>query len=243
MSAVDESADLVDIEAEIRRVDGVIGAVIFHDSKGNPREVQAFTRAGISERRVRQAIAEALAQHHKMQTTERVYVFELTGEEFPLAAASPESGHPSAAGAQTVVTASAPLQAGSTGPVRARIGRIMLTASGARPVANVRLILGGKEAEGSGRGIDAQDPLRVTAATTLEAAQALIGQKGIFELEGVELVDAVGEQVVVVLVQSALGGERRLLGACLRCDAPVHEAVVRATLDAVNRQLESALTR
>lgn len=230
----DKSTDLVDLEAEIRRVDGVIGAVIFHDAAGNLREVQAFVRAGTSERAVRQAIAQALAQHGRMQSAERVYVFELSGEE--LVAAAPPAE-------EAIVERPPPTIDLAGRPPRPQIGRIVLTSTGPVPEANVSLIFEGREAEGLGRGLDVPDPLRVTAATTLEAAQALIRAENIFTLEGVGLTEALGRQIVVVLVQSSLAGGGLLLGASLVGEAPVHEAVVRATLDAVNRQLESALAR
>jgi hypothetical protein len=246
--------DMGGIEAEIRAIDGVIGAVIFNDPSGSPVEIQAFTKAGTLEREVRKSIGDVLAGYGKLGGPERVYVFELaeSGLEGPHVGAPnvevaipkqitvpqprPAAPEPAPAPQSTSTSRS------EVGARRPKIGKILLSSNGPTSQANVSLVLDGLEAEGTGRGRKTAFALRVTSATTLEAAQTLIGEKGIFTLEGVSLVEILSQQVVVALVHSSLGnGNGRLLvGASLVGDAPIYEAAVRATLDAVNRQFELA---
>lgn len=233
-------AGAVDLESEVKEIPGVISAVVFNDRTGRPVEVQAFTLAGTSEPDVRKRIAETLARRGQIQSTQRVVVFALAGE-----AGKARPGVPNVIGAQPswpdeTVARKLAAPPASRKP-RPRIGKISLAGSGPNAEASVSLIFDGKEAEGLGRARRTTYSLRVTAAATLEAAQALIGQPGLLALEGVSLVEVINKKVVVVLAHSALRGGRMVLGASLVGDGPVHAATVRAALDAVNRQLELAL--
>jgi hypothetical protein len=236
-----EEVETNQLEEQIRGLDGVLGAVVFKDSAGNPVEIQVFTRSGSSEPEIRRSIAELLARRGKGQTAERVFLFALAGQP----PSGPRVGAPNVAGAvgpHEVTEPEAPeLEPSSSRQKRPKIGRISLASSGPTSLANVSLTLNGRQAEGMGRARKTPYGLRVTAAATLEAAQALIGEPGLLALEGASLVEAVGRRLVVVLVHSALEGGRMVLGAALVGDTPVHEATVRATLDAVNRQLELVL--
>lgn len=236
-----EEVETNQLEEQIRGLDGVLGAVVFKDSAGNPVEIQVFTRSGSSEPEIRRSIAELLARRGKGQTAERIFLFALAGQP----PSGPRVGAPNVAGAvgpHEVTEPEAPdPEPSSSRQKRPKIGRISLASSGPTSLANVSLTLNGRQAEGMGRARKTPYGLRVTAAATLEAAQALIGEPGLLALEGASLVEAVGRRLVVVLVHSALEGGRMVLGAALVGDTPVHEATVRATLDAVNRQLELVL--
>ncbi|MGH2812546.1 MAG: hypothetical protein ACRDI1_07530 [Actinomycetota bacterium] len=241
-----EEVETNQLEEQIRGLDGVLGAVVFKDSAGNPVEIQVFTRSGSSEPEIRRSIAELLARRGKGQTAERVFLFALAGQP----PSGPRVGAPNVAGAVGPHEVTEPKAPEPEAPEpepspsrqkRPKIGRISLASSGPTSLANVSLTLNGRQAEGMGRARKTPYGLRVTAAATLEAAQALIGEPGLLALEGASLVEAVGRRLVVVLVHSALEGGRMVLGAALVGDTPVHEATVRATLDAVNRQLELVL--
>lgn len=190
-----------------------MGVVILDDGSGQNFEVQVFTKAGIEERKVRQEVARILSQHGRMQSTSRVFVFQFAGSDRETKALRR--------------------------PVIAKIG---LTSTGPNAEAEVNLVLDGKESAGLGSGPRTSYSLRVVAATTLEAAQAFLGSKGLFALEGASVVEVLERQVVLVLVNSALGNGDIVLGAALVGESPIHEATVRATLDAVNRHLSLALS-
>lgn len=221
-----------DLDADIKKLPGVINAVVFRDRAGHAVEIQVFTRSGTAEAQVRRGIADALARRNSIQDAERIFVFELAG------GVGAQPGVPNVKGARPD-WAEAPPRSHAKG--RPQIGKISLAGVGADAKASVSLIYEGKEVEGLGKARKTTYALRVTAAATLEAAQALAGSPGMLALEGVSLVEALGRQVVIVLAHSAMGGGRLVLGASLVGDGSVHEATVKAALDAVNRQLELAL--
>lgn len=132
-------------------------------------------------------------------------------------------------------------QAPGKGSKRPLIGNITLTTAGPTVEAQVSLYLDGKTSDGFGSGPRSTHSLRVVAATTLEAAQAFLGKAGMFALQGVSLVEVMGQQVVIVLVHSVFGEGSLVLGASLVGDSETHEAAVRASLDAVNRHLSFML--
>lgn len=233
----DKVAEAGTLEEEIRQVPGVLGAVVFSDRGGHPVEIQVFTRAGVSEQDVRKAIAEILARAGVAHTTERIFLFELAGEP------SHRVAQPNLKGAVRLrppEQPSAPARSGARR--RPKIGRVHLAAGDPVTEVNVSLIYDGREAIGVGRSRKTPQALRVTAAATLEAAQALLGMKGVFALEGVAIIETRGELVVQVLVHSTIRGGRSLLGSAFVGSRPSHEAAVRASLDAINRQLELALS-
>lgn len=204
------------VEEEIRRIPGVVGLVILDEVAGRGAEIQVFINASASEYEVRQTVAEVLVRHGMMQSTDKVYVFQF--------AVKPAPGH---------------LGRPDRRPL---IGGITVAVEGPNSEAQVSLVMDGKESRGVGTGPITPHSLRVVAATTLEAAQAFLGQGGVFALEGVSLVETLGQNIVVVLAQSALGQGGLVLGSSLTADRPIHEATVRAALDAVNRQLSLALS-
>lgn len=204
------------VEEAIRRIPGVMGVVILDEVAGRGSEIQLFTDASTSEYEVRQTVADILVRHDMLQSTGKVFVFHF--------AARPDlgdSGRPDS---------------------RPLIGGITVSVEGLNSEAQVSLVMDGKESRGVGTGPITPHSLRVVAATTLEAAQAFLGQAGVFTLEGVSLIETLGQNIIVVLAKSALGQSRLVLGSALTADRPIHEATVRAALDAVNRQLSLVLS-
>lgn len=235
--ATEEETELAELEEEIRRIEGVIGAVVFNDVAANPVEIQVFTRSGTSEHSVRRQISGILTRRKMFSSAERVFVFELAG----VGGGAAKVGTPNVEGARRPTEEEIPPPAASKEAGRPRLGGISLISSGQLAQASVSLVFNGKEAEGIGHAANTPYGLRLTAATTLEAVQALLGRKDLFALEGVALMEVLDRKVVLVLVETKLGGGRLLLGSSLLADSPAHEATVRATLDAVNRQLELSL--
>lgn len=196
------------IEREIEGMNGVLGAVVLKDRAGKPRQVQVFTSPDTQKLSIQGRVIELLGERGHPVSSDQVMVFKLLGDKSML----PHS--------------------------RPRIDRVALEVEGPDCRANVSLVMNGVEAEGRGRSTRSHYALRVTAAAALEAAQALLGVKGVLELKGASVVDTLQRKMVIVLVHSSIAGERMVVGAALVDDAPVHEATVRATMDAVNRQLE-----
>lgn len=251
-----------ELEERIRSITGVIEAAVFGDSQGRPIEIQVWTRAGFPERDVRSGVSRLLTEEGELQSNERLYIFELTGESLdrrsvtPLGSipeaperpvtpleppVSPEPPEPETSEFPSGGWARPPASPESSKPRRPRIGKISLSSSETTSHAEVSLELPDRQAEGTGEGAKTPYALRVTAATTLEAAQRLLDRQGVFSLRGVSLVEVMDERMVVVIVESTLGEGASLLGAVLVGGSQVYEATVKATLDAVNRQLEQAL--
>lgn len=238
----DEQTALAELEEDVRRIDGVLGAVVFNDVAANPVEIQVFTRVGTLEQGVRRRISDVLTRHGKASSAERVFVFELASAGL---GSPPNIGAPNVEGVSpswTQEEQAAPAERKARTARRPQLGRISLATAENHSQASVSLIFNGKEAEGLGRAQRTPYALRLTAAATLEAAQALVGRKGVFSLEGVGLVEVLKQSMVLVIVRTTIGGGRVLLGASLVGESQAHEATVRATLDAVNRQLELRLS-
>jgi hypothetical protein len=94
----------------------------------------------------------------------------------------------------------------------------------------------GEDANFVGRASGDKTPhgLKVLGEATLEAVGKIMGDTR-FSFEGASLVNILGREAVMVLVRL---DELETVGAALVREAPVTEAAVRATLDAVNRRLD-----
>jgi hypothetical protein len=202
------------LEQEIESMNGVLGAVVLEDAVGKARQVQVYTSHDSQKPSIHGKVIELLASRGQPVPSDQVMVFKLVGDRSSLPQQSRQrQGRP-------------------------RIDRIALEVEGSDCRAKVSLVMNGVEAEGRGRSERSEYALRVTAAAALEAAQALIGAAGVLELKGASVVETLQRKMVIVLVNSSINGDRMVVGAAIVGDAPVHEATVRATMDAVNRQLE-----
>jgi hypothetical protein len=216
------------LEAEIERLDGVLGAVILQDRNGSPSEVQVFTRAEAPDTWTRENVMNLLQREGHEMSPDDVMVFKLKDR-------MPENKGKHSKPVALPSDVKVPDEQVQTRP---RIHRISLEVGGRSDEANVSLVMNGVEAVGKGRSTKTPHGLRVTAAATLEAAQALVRRSGILELKGASLVETLDQKVVVVLVQGHLDSGGLMVGAALVGESSIHEATVRATLDAVNRQLD-----
>jgi hypothetical protein len=111
---------------------------------------------------------------------------------------------------------------------------VVLTSSHWTSEAEVAL---GEEADFIGKASGDKTPhgLKVLGEATLEAVGRIVGSTK-FSFEGASLVNVLGREAVMVLVRM---DDLENVGAALVRGGPVTEAAVRATLDAVNRRLES----
>jgi hypothetical protein len=126
---------------------------------------------------------------------------------------------------------------------RPSITKIHLVSSGLDVMATVTLASGSRTAVGEARGLASQSGVhRAVAVATLHAVEQLVGGVVRVELEHLEVATTGSERTVLVRLNllSAQGSELLTGAAAVRDD--VRQAVIRATLDALNRRLELLLS-
>jgi hypothetical protein len=126
---------------------------------------------------------------------------------------------------------------------RPAISRMHLVSSGLDVTASVTLSSGERTAVGEARGAASQSGVhRAVATATLRAVEELVDGQMRCELDHLEVTPMGNERTVLVsLTLLTSKGTERLTGAAgVRED--VRQAVIRATLDALNRRLEMLLT-
>jgi hypothetical protein len=126
---------------------------------------------------------------------------------------------------------------------RPAIARMHLVSSGLDVTASVTLSSGVRSARGEARGAASQTGVhRAVATATLRAVEELMDGQVRVELDHLEVTPMGSERTVLVsLTLLTAKGTERLTGAAgVRED--VRQAVIRATLDALNRRLEMLLT-
>ncbi|MCW2679322.1 MAG: hypothetical protein JWM62_723 [Frankiales bacterium] len=127
-------------------------------------------------------------------------------------------------------------------PGRARIDRLDLHTDGASFSVGIALSCAGRSATASARsGTTGAGTRRAVADATLQAVTGLLAHPVHLEVDHVERSDAGAAPVVLVQVSLVSGeGVQRLAGSAVVQDGE-GDAVVRATLDAVNRRVEALL--
>ncbi|MEA2452190.1 MAG: hypothetical protein QOG04_900 [Actinomycetota bacterium] len=237
---------LVELEAAIKALPGVLGCVILTDGDGAPSEIQAFTRLGTEPAGVQTAVEAEVAGRGLAGSLRQVFVFELEAESHfgdretleraaELAEQEARTRGPHADASQELRSLQAVMTHGAPGSVaRPPLLRVNFTSSSRTSEATVAL--GSEHSEVVGEAVGEKTPhgLKVLAEATLEAVDQLIGDSKI-QLIGASLVSVIGSEAVLVVVKEIDGPE--MLGAALVRGGPVTEAAVRATLDAVNRRL------
>ncbi len=126
--------------------------------------------------------------------------------------------------------------------LRPAITRMHLVSSGLEVTATVSLSSGERITAGEARGSASQSGVhRAVANATLRAVEELVDGQVRFELDHLEVSPMGNERTVVVALTllSARGTERLTGAAAVRED--VRQAVIRATLDALNRRVEMLL--
>ncbi len=219
-------------ERAIRRLPGVVGVVIFGIGGDEPSEIQVFTATGVPVGEMREQVMEVLQQYEIADRIDRLYVF-------PLAQRLAEELGDVFGPAGTEARPTHEPVAAPAGDGRVSIRRVILSTGRAQSEAEVQLHHRGGEHGGSAVGPTTPHGLHLTARATVDAIESVLGRRGVLELAGAALLNVFGREAVCVIVSTVEDPSREFLGACLVVDAPVHEAAVRATLDAVNRQLEA----
>ena len=236
-------ADALDLESRIKQLPGVLGCVILtHPESGVPEEIQAFIRAGFDRAQTQHAIYDEAFNYGIHEGLRQVLVFELQAEshlgdrESLQRAAEVAEQEARSRGRSGIEEEEA--TGGGVPPLstRPQMGRVILSSTVGRSEAEVALGPDGEQVTGQAAGEKTTHGLQVLAQATLDAASRIAG--GVrMELKGASLVDIVGRETVLVVVQVSDGPET--VGAALVRDGPVTEAAVRATLDALNRRLAS----
>lgn len=238
---------LVELEAAIKKLPGVLGCVILTDGEGSPSEIQAFTRVGTESPGIRTEIEREVADRGLAGALRQVFVFELEAESHfgdretleraaELAEQEARTRGPRGLDASEELRR---LQAIATHPAggpgtRPLLLRVNLTPG--RDTAEASVALGVEQSEIVGEAVGEKTPhgLKVLAQATLEAVDKMLGGFPI-DLVGASLVTVVGHEAVLIVVKERDGQD--MLGGALVREGPVTEAAVRATLDAVNRRL------
>ncbi|HEX5016961.1 MAG TPA: hypothetical protein VFX15_05190 [Actinomycetes bacterium] len=130
----------------------------------------------------------------------------------------------------------------STRPPRILIQRMQLVSAGLGVTTSVALTWQGQAYVGESSAAATPTSVHRSVATaTLRALEEVVGTAARFELEQLEINQLGPDRAVVVVVAmlTKLGSERLTGVSVVRED--VRQAVIRATLDSLNRRLESLL--
>lgn len=130
----------------------------------------------------------------------------------------------------------------STRPPRILIQRMQLVSAGLGVTTSVSLTWLGESFVGESSAAATPSSVhRSVAVATLRALEEVVGSAARFELEQLEINQLGPDRAVVVVVAmlTRVGSERLTGVSVVRED--VRQAVIRATLDALNRRLESLL--
>lgn len=216
--------DFREIVAALRDVPGVSDADVEPDAEGGMGLLRLGLEAGVDEVAVATTVGRLLRERFGLGVdAERVQIVE--DAELRAAMAEPEVDVP---------------QQRLAG--RPAISRMHLVSSGLDVTATVTLTSDGQTASGESRGSASQSGVqRAVATATLRAVEELSGDLARFELDHLEVSHLGADRTVVVALTmlSSRGTERLTGAAAVRED--VRQAVIRATLDALNRRLESLL--
>jgi hypothetical protein len=239
-------SQLAELEASIKELPGVLGCVVLPNPDGSAAEIQAFTAAGVAGDEIEHSIHAAVGDRGLGETLGQVFVLGLesddqAGDEDLVRAAELAEQEARARGPLGVLHALGTLHSlaestpdgGPTGLGSGRppFRRVVLATTAWTSEAEVTL---GADVVGRARGEKTPHGLKVIAQATLDAAMQLVPDTEL-EVAGASMISCFGREAVVVLVTESAFGES--LGAALVRNAPVTEAAVRATLDAVNRRL------
>lgn len=219
------TTDASEIVAALRAVPGVSDADLEPDGEGGLGLLRLDLAPGADEVEVATSVGRLLREHFGLGVdADRVQVV----EDAPLATHD-----------VLAVPAQRPGQ-------RPAISRMHLVSSGLDVTATVTLAASGRTAAGEARGAASSSGVqRAVANATLRAVEELLDEVpgGVrFELDHLEVNQLGGGDRSVLIALTLLTGKstERLTGAAaVRED--VRQAVIRATLDALNRRLETLL--
>ena len=234
-----------DLVAALRGVPGVSDAEVQPDEAGGPGLLRLDLEPGVDEAAVAGSVGRILRDRFGLGVdADHVQVVEEAISPRAAAAAPSHATSPtrSATSSATGVVHDSEVVPGQR-HARPSISRMHLVSSGLDVNAAVTLSSGDRSAVGEARGAASQSGVhRAVATATLRAVEELVGSVVRFELDHLEVTPVGAERTVLVsLTMLSAKGTERLTGAAgVRED--VRQAVIRATLDALNRRLEILFT-
>ena len=207
--------DLWTIEREIRELAEVIACRVIGGPNGRPQHIELLLRPGAAEEAVLAQVRELVQNSLGVEVAPQ----DITAASLPeTAPAAPPPGETE----------------------RPRLIRLAVSTDGASFEVELDLAWQGREGSARKRGPKGRSGRnRLVAETTLLALENLLGKHDVLALDQLAVNRLESETVVVALI-SALGeGWEQLLTGAARAasDSALDEAVVRATLSAVNRFL------
>lgn len=218
--------DFREIVAALRDVPGVADADVEPDDDGGMGLLRLGLEAGVDEVAVATSVGRLLRERFGLGVdAERVQIVE-------------DAEMPGTTATATELEVPQQRLAG-----RPAISRMHLVSSGLDVTATVTLASEGRTAAGEARGSASQSGVqRAVATAALRAVEELAGDIARFELDHLEITHVGGDRMVIVALTmlSAKGTEKLTGAAAVRED--VRQAVIRATLDALNRRLEMLLS-
>ena len=225
------ATDYRDVVAALRAVPGVSEAEVEPDDEGGLGVLRLGLDPGVDEVEVATSVGRLLREQFGLGVdAERVQIVE-DADIADIGAIS------TTADRSPGVTALVPEQR-----VRPAINRMHLVSSGLDVTATVTLSSGDRLLAGEARGTASQSGVqRAVANATLRAVEELLDDAVRFELDHLEVTTVGSDRTVLVSLTmvSARGSERLTGAAHVRED--VRQAVIRSTLDALNRRLETLL--
>lgn len=225
------ATDYRDVVAALRAVPGVSEAAVEPDVEGGLGVLRLGLDPGVDEVEVATSVGRLLREQFGLGVdAERVQIVE-----------DADIGDSGAAGAVGEEVPGAPALVPAQ-RVRPAINRMHLVSSGLDVTATVTLSSGDRLLAGEARGTASQSGVqRAVANATLRAVEELLDDAVRFELDHLEVTTVGSDRTVLVSLTmvSARGSERLTGAAHVRED--VRQAVIRSTLDALNRRLETLL--
>jgi hypothetical protein len=216
--------DFREIVAALRDVPGVADADVEPDADGGMGLLRLGLQAGVDEVAVATTVGRLLRERFGLGVdADRVQIVEDAQVHLPVTEPGADVPQQRVAG-------------------RPAISRMHLVSSGLDVTATVTLTSDGRTAAGESRASASQSGVqRAVATATLRAVEELSGDIARFELDHLEVSQLGADRMVIVALTmlSARGTERLTGAAAVRED--VRQAVIRATLDALNRRLETLL--
>jgi hypothetical protein len=253
------SLDRRALVAALKAVQGVLDADVAPGADGGLGTLRLDLAAGVDEAAVAGQVSRVLREQFglgvdadKVELVEAPDLFVIHDDPEPEPELAPEPALPAPPAAvadervsveeQVCETTAVPVP-GPRSVGRPSIAKMHLVSAGLDVTASVTLASGARTATGESRGLASPSGVhRAVAVATLRAVEELVGEVARVELEHLEITPMGTERTVVVLLTllTAQGSEHLTGAAAVRDD--VRQAVIRATLDALNRRLELLLT-
>lgn len=214
-----------DVEAALRRVPGVAAVSVGAGSDPGKGKLSIRLEPGHDAQAVSVAVSELLRERFGIRLPPDRIQPRPPAEPASGSGGSSDNGHGSALR-------------------RAAIRDLRIDESGLEVSTVAILELEGREVRGTATAAATQEArLRAVARATLAAVDHLVPGRAKTDLESVEIAGHGRSRHVTVTVTylTATGGAQRLAGVSLLGDGELEAAVMRATLDAVNRRVEQLL--